>query len=733
MFTFPLPMFAFFAFNVHLSVFCDFVIPFSFPFCAIFTIYKCLLYEAGGAKMKFKLKALIASGLALAMGSNYVLPTMTAFAKTQEEQDRDDFMQDFLDKFLNGGSNTASGQEDKNNKPQKPSEDKPSEEKPSEDKPNNGDSSSSDDNKDETTNDKPSTEPDKDEDKKPAEDEDKEQTDKEEDKDSSETDKDEEDDTEYTDKVVDSAESTGDASGNVLDTTSGGVCSGGQVSGLDATVFENIKSGLDLSSSDNRTPDANSGKLTGTVVSRELTCSQSDGFTTDISPAEVLSTHWVAWYKNTKDEEVDKTQDEGNYHGFSQSKVDNWLRYKDALQKVNNGSLPEEKDYTYPADTEGNSSINFWSDIPGYYEVLGDPQYSGLNMSSYQHFTWTIKQTTETYSVTMNLDGANNGTGGGATGGEVPKTSGPGGQETGGTKEPMIKENPIDMGTVLTILGIFGILGSVALGPLGIGVIGGLASTAGTVTGGGFLIGGMKSQAEKNAAGDIDETSSSTLSALSLDSDSGETLPRETIEENVYEDEGGIQFDYVKDTTITYENGSDSVLVASATVGAESYATEIAGFDDLALVAGSEGDKTYDVEETPYWGTHTPGYWKNQGSYTVSNDSSLPYHFAAVSEAGEGENIVNPYSLTVLAPDKVFNTIHGYADITQVDGLEKNSYPKSEPKACIEVDGKETCSSAKTPLVNVELNIYDDNPQEQIEAEKFVHLTDYYTTEEEVK
>lgn len=151
------------------------------------------------------------------------------------------------------------------------------------------------------------------------------------------------------------------------------------------------------------------------------------------------------------------------------------------------------------------------------------------------------------------------------------------------------------------------------------------------------------------------------------------------------------------------------------------------------MVAGSEGDKTYNVEETPYWGTHTPGYWKNQGSYTVSNDSSLPYHFAAVSEAGEGENIVNPYSLTVLAPDKVFNTIHGYADITQVDGLEKNSYPKSEPKACIEVDGKETCSSAKTPLVNVELNIYDDNPQEQIEAEKFVHLTDYYTTEEEVE
>lgn len=685
--------------------------------------------------MKFKLKALIASGLALAMGSNYVLPTMTAFAKTQEEQDRDDFMQDFLDKFLNGGSNTASGQEeDKNNKPQKPSEDKPSEEKPSEDKPNSGNSSSSDDNKDETTNDKPSTDEDKEEDNKPAEDEDKESTDKEEDKDSSETDKDEEDDTEYTDKVVDSAESTGDASGNVLDTTTGGVCSGGQVSGLDATVFEDIKSGLDLSSSDNRTPDANSGKLTGTVVSRELTCSQSDGFTTDISPAEVLSTHWVAWYKNNKDQEVDKTQDEGNYHGFSQSKVDNWLRYKDALQKVNNGSLPEEKDYTYPADTEGNSSINFWSDIPGYYEVLGDPQYSGLNMSSYQHFTWTIKQTTETYSVTMNPDGANNGTSSG--GPQTPQTTGGGGGgngggTTGGETPPPIEEG-IDWGTVAVVAGVLGIIGSVALGPLGIGVIGGLYSTLGTVTGGGVLISGMKSQAEKNAAGDIDETSSSTLSTLSLDSASGETS-RDVIERDVYKDEGDISHDYVKYTTITYENGSDSVLVASATVGAESYATEIAGFDDLVLVAGSAGDKTYEVEETPYWGSHTPSYWKNQGSYTVGNDSSLPYHFAAASEAGEGENIVNPYSLTVLAPDKVFNTIHGYADITQVDGLEKNSYPKSEPKACIEVDGKETCSSAKTPLINVELNLYDDNPQEQIEAEKFVHLTDYYTTEEEVK
>lgn len=677
--------------------------------------------------MKFKLKALIASGLALAMGSNYVLPTMTAFAKTQEEQDRDDFMQDFLDKFLNGGSNTASGQEeDKNNKPQKPSDNKPSE-----DKPNSGNSSDKEDNKDETTNEKPSTDEDKEEDNKPAEDSDKEQTDKEEDKDSSETDKDEEDDTEYTDKVVDSAESTGDASGNVLDTTTGGVCSGGQVSGLDATVFEDIKSGLDLSSSDNRTPDANSGKLTGTVVSRELTCSQSDGFTTDISPAEVLSTHWVAWYKNNKDQEVDKTQDEGNYHGFSQSKVDNWLRYKDALQKVNNGSLPEEKDYTYPTDTEGVGTIDFWSDIPGYYEVLGDPQYSGLNMSSYQHFTWTIKQTTETYSVTMNPDGANNGTSSG--GPQTPQTTGGGGGGNGGgtTRETPPEDN-IDWGTVAVVAGVLGIIGSVALGPLGIGVIGGLYSTLGTVTGGGVLISGMKSQAEKNAAGDIDETSSSTLSTLSLDSASGETS-RDVIERDVYKDEGDISHDYVKYTTITYENGSDSVLVASATVGAESYATEIAGFDDLVLVAGSAGDKTYEVEETPYWGSHTPSYWKNQGSYTVGNDSSLPYHFAAASEAGEGENIVNPYSLTVLAPDKVFNTIHGYADITQVDGLEKNSYPKSEPKACIEVDGKETCSSAKTPLINVELDIYNDNPQEQIEAEKFVHLTDYYTTEEEVE
>lgn len=687
--------------------------------------------------MKFKLKALIASGLALAMGSNYVLPTMTAFAKTQEEQDRDDFMQDFLDKFLNGGSNTASGQEeDKNNKPQKPSEDKPSEEKPSEDKPNSGNSSSSDDNKDETTNDKPSTEPDKDEDNKPAEDSDKEQTDKEEDKDSSETDKDEEDDTEYTDKVVDSAESTGDASGNVLDTTTGGVCSGGQVSGLDATVFENIKSGLDLSSSDNRTPDANSGKLTGTVVSRELTCSQSDGFTTEVAPSEVLSTHWVAWYKNNKDQEVDKTQDEGNYHGFSQSKVDNWLRYKDALQKVNNGSLPEEKDYTYPADTEGTESIDFWSDIPGYYEVLGDPQYSGLNMNSYQHFTWTIKQTTETYSVTMNLDGANNGTG--SSGPQTPYTPTGGTGGTGGTNPPINPPlDPVDWGTVAVVAGVLGIIAFVGLGPLGMGLIGGMTSLLGSVAGVGVLGSGMKIKAEENAAnsqaaGDVDE-SSSTLSTLSLDSASGETLPRETIETDVYEDEGGISHDYVKDTTITYEEGSDSVLVASATVGAESYATEIAGFDDLVLVEGSEGDKTYEVEETPYWGSHTPSYWKNQGSYTVSNDSSLPYHFAAASEAGEGENIVNPYSLTVLAPDKVFNTIHGYADITQVDGLEKNSYPKSEPKACIEVDGKETCSSAKTPLVNVELNIYDDNPQEQIEAEKFVHLTDYYTTEEEVE
>ena len=679
--------------------------------------------------MKFKLKALIASGLALAMGSNYVLPTMTAFAKTQEEQDRDDFMQDFLDKFLNGGSNTASGQEeDKNNKPQKPSEDKPSEEKPSEDKPNSGNSSSSDDNKDETTNDKPSTDEDKEEDNKPAEDSDKEQTDKEEDKDSSETDKDEEDDTEYTDKVVDSAESTGDSSGNKMDTTSGSACSGGQVSGLDATVFEQIKGNLNLGTdSSGRYYDEEADMELGPSVTRELSCSQSNGFQTKATPSEVLSTHWIAWYKNTKDEEVDKTQDEGNYHGFSQSKVENWLRYKDALQKVNNGSLPEEADYQYPADTNGVEGIDFWSDIPGYYEVLGDPQYAGLVLDSYQEFSWTVTVTTETLGITTSGSAASpDGSGGAGGGGSVstPTNNNTGGDDGG--KKPNTNYNQgfwgLLLGAALVAGGVatMGLANALPLFLLGMGMIPGGTGVAM------WQVADNQSKRQTALGGDIDETSDTALSPLSLDSSSNtEVIKTINIDDTPY--------DITKTTSVSYENGTESVHVASATVGAESYATEIAGFDDLVLVAGSAGDKTYEVEETPYWGSHTPSYWKTQGSYTVGNDSSLPYHFAAASEAGEGENIVNPYSLTVLAPDKVFNTIHGYADITQVDGLEKNSYPKSEPKACIEVDGKETCSSAKTPLINVELNLYDDNPQEQIEAEKFVHLTDYYTTEEEVE
>lgn len=154
-------------------------------------------------------------------------------------------------------------------------------------------------------------------------------------------------------------------------------------------------------------------------------------------------------------------------------------------------------------------------------------------------------------------------------------------------------------------------------------------------------------------------------------------------------------------------------------------------FEPISLSAGNEGTLEGRIERTPFWGKAIPYYWENEGRYLIENDSTLYYHYDIQSNVGQGDNYVNPYGAIVSAPDRLFPLINGNADITQIPGFTKNDYPSDVPRVCIEVDNVETCATAKTPLTGITLDITDGkNPQELIEAEKFIHHVDYYDSKE---
>lgn len=628
-------------------------------------------------------------------------------------------------------------------------------------------------------------------------------------------------------KVVESATSSGSTEGNVLDTSTAGACSGGvNLSGIDAEVFESVKAGLNLTSTTSALDDVGSSQ----TITRELTCAQSNGFHTEVSgDSAIQDTHWTVWFKNSKDDEIDKTQDTGNYHGFPSNKVNAWLPYSDTLKTINDGNVPESRHYEYPTDTEGTDPLEFWTDIPGYYDVLGDPRYSGIQIDSYQHFSWNVEITTETVRFEVNQEATEKmmeallesdnlgGAGGsGSSGGgvvlntSVPKTPASSSSKTnknntGTTKEPNIftkvlqyaKEHPVIAGLGALALGaglfyagasLAGYAGGSAVLKLLSAVKVGSALKAGgaaSIVAGDYLIAsgvrnkyGNNPQASEplvNIPNNSGTPSSGNIkvsnpkNALNLMGDVGHGITQELQGETAYDkaqkadsdrianNAGANSYmagmagraeissnttqDVIEDTVydittsveVDEEPGSTTVHVASANVGDNAYATEIAAYKKLVLAPGKNGDIPYSVEDSPFWGSVKPSYWKDGGIYTVHNDSSLPYHFEAESESTpQDTNTVNVYANIVKTADKFFTTINGYADITQVPGINKRgTYPKGEPKACIEVDGKETCSSDKSPLVRVKLDLSDPDAQKQVEAEKFVHLTEYYDPDEE--
>ena len=485
-----------------------------------------------------------------------------------------------------------------------------------------------------------------------------------------------------------SATSSGDTStsGNNMDTISSSGCSGSQqVSGIDAQVFSQI------------TPDHD-----GTVV-----CSKSDGIrTTAEGTSNVDSYHWTAWYKNGLEDDVDRTQGEGNYHGFPASKVEEWKQYAENIAALNGGKFPETKDYVYPTDTS-DGKLDFWGDIAGYYSILGDPQYSKIHLQAFQQFSYRVEKVTKSYSYWIDPnyqrpdengedDGSSNGSGdnSGSNGSGNNGTSGShnGNPSTDGLTP---KDDPIpdNLHNWITCMQFLCSDGSVSPN---------------------YGIPGPTPKPESNTpTSNMHPSGSSWAGAPNFDTSTSYLT--------YYLGDGY----YMTERTVVDTNQeTKTVKIADANVGAGAYATEIAAYSKIALQPGSNGTLTYDVAHDRFWKV-TPSYWSDGGKEVITNDSSYPYSFTSSSQTGSGVNNFNLYSI-IKQRDKFYTVIHGYPDITEIpDGElpDDPEYPVNPPETCVEVDGKETCSKDETPPIDIPIDITEDEVQEQVELDRFVHLT----------
>lgn len=435
-------------------------------------------------------------------------------------------------------------------------------------------------------------------------------------------------------------------------------CNGSSLSGLDAQIFNSVAPALGSN--------------------QRLVCARSNGFNTEISGMNnIKNYHWTAWYKDKLDEKPDATQGNGNYHGFSADKVQDWKQYEDEIRELNGGKFPAVKEYKYPTDTK-DGKLDFWGDIAGYYSVLGDPQYSYLTMKAYQHFSYTVETTNVEYGYTFeSVPEKNNGGNKGNNGkGEKPNKK-PSVGNTGTHKDPSGK------------------------GPTHACAGGSNSFFCNTYAPGSTNT--EKDQWTGGWNGPVYYAKKGSLNG---------TVPRHTWDEKV---KGGIKHHYEIITT-SYSNGSVKALVAQANVAADAYATEIAAYGRVSLVPGSKGTLTYDVPHNKFWKV-TPSYWTDGGKQTISNRSDLPYHFesegsTSASQDDKAPNNVNLYAV-IKQKDKLYSFIHGYPEIDE--------HPGDTDKTCV-VTEKETCSKDETPLIEITIDITKDTVQDQKEIDKFVHL-----------
>lgn len=111
--------------------------------------------------------------------------------------------------------------------------------------------------------------------------------------------------------------------------------------------------------------------------------------------SDINQYRWTAWRNDTKNSTINKKANNGNgnYSGFSKSKVQSWSRndtYINAIKNLNNGKFPATKDYKYPTTTTGDT-LDFWMGEPGFYSILGDPRYKNITLKGYRTYKWTEK------------------------------------------------------------------------------------------------------------------------------------------------------------------------------------------------------------------------------------------------------------------------------------------------------------------------------------------------------
>ena len=478
-------------------------------------------------------------------------------------------------------------------------------------------------------------------------------------------------------KSTTKATSSGSTSGNQTSTIKTSVCKGNsKLSGLDAQIFSKIK------------PDHQ-----GTIV-----CAKSDGFETKATGTnKVNSYHWTAWYKNSLEDDVDRTQGTGNYHGFSKDKVNEWKQYEENIRKLNGGRFPESKDYIYPTDTK-DGKLSFWGDIAGYYSVLGDPQYANIHLEAYQQFSYRVEKTSQSVSYWTDPYYVPSYT---------PDSGNPPSDDKGGNKPNKKPSKPTgkpDNNKIPKPDGdpkpnkpweqCFQFLCSNLGQSPNYGIPGQKPRAVQSNQ-------AAKSVGEWNGGPNYDTKSSSRTEYL-----------------------GNGQYKTVK-TTVTSWNETKKVKVADANVAANAYATEIAAYDRIALQPGSRGTLSYNVDHDKFWKV-TPSYWVDGGKEVIKNDSSYPYHFGSEGSEGKGKTNVNLYAM-ISNRDKLYSLIHGYPDITEIKDIpDKNGYPDESGKGnetCATANGKETCSKDETPLIEVEIDMGKDEAQTQVEVDRFVHLT----------
>lgn len=490
-------------------------------------------------------------------------------------------------------------------------------------------------------------------------------------------------------KSTTTATSSGSTTGNQSNTITSSNCTGSQqVSGTDAQVFSKI------------TPDH-----AGTIV-----CSKSNGFKTTVSgTGNVKSYHWTAWYKNTLEEEVDTTLGTGNYHGFSKAKVEKWKAYADEIKKLNGGRFPESRDYTYPTDTT-DGKLSFWGDIAGYYGILGDPQYSNIHLEAYQQFSYRVENVYAITSIRHDPNYCN----------DYPDECKS--QDTG--KNPVINGGSNNGGN--------------SSGKPN-GTSPGTETEDSDKNGPSYCMNGIPSNSCIVYCTSVQQGCEPT--PLAPDTSSGPNTPSTSSGSTTNKGESsskpcfgsGCYYD-TKSSSVTYYLGKGNyktittyvetnyetklVKVADANVAANAYATEIAAYGRLALQQGSRGTVSYDVGLNKFWKTK-PSYWVDGGKVNINNNSAYPYSFVSENANGSGVNNINLYA-TLSKRDKFYNVIHGYQDVTDADKSYK--YPDQDV-TCVEVKGKEVCSVKETPVIEIQFDINDDEPQTQVEIDRFVHLT----------